>query len=505
MSRMTLACLGFGVASFTLGCNDSRRDDDNVVATLPTSGASGMDTDDDGDDEDSTGGVRLDAGNDTDDTSGLGCLGDASCDEIDILFVIDNSGTMAEEQLNLAANFPLLVQRLQNLTDAEGNPVNPSVNIMVTTTDVGHPLCTPFEKPGYRPARGAPIYEGCNARIDRFTGLDPNNPVVVEEACTTHCPVDIVPGDPFIHFGISGSNVPNDDIAGALSCIGPQGIDGCGMEAQLEAMLQAINPTSCWNNPSQEQCQNDPKWSNVKRGFLRDNATLAIVIVTDEVDCSNAAPEGFSYFTNENGFWETNPVIGIAQATSAVCWNAGVTCSGPNAQGVFTDCTSADNGVLQPVDRYISYLQWLVQEQHKEVVMLGILGVPPVTERNPEPPFQPIAGGALDIVYRDWIDGVVPDGDILPDQAANGIDADWMRFDLGIGPGCIGHDEATDTFTGQAVPPVRIKEVCESLNRERADGTVDIRCCIESICDQDFSPAIDCLTGILSQSIPPAG
>jgi hypothetical protein len=501
MSRITLACLGFGTV-LALGCNDSRRDDE-IGVTNQTSGVS-MDDDDDGS-ADTTDGVRLDAGVDTDDTSGLGCLGDASCDEIDLVFVIDNSGTMAEEQLNLAANFPRLVERLQNLTDAAGNPVNPSVNIMVTTTDVGHPLCTPFQKADYRPAKGAPIWEGCNARINRFTGLDPNNPKVVEEACTTHCPGDIVPGDPFIHFSINGSNVPNDDIAGALSCIGPQGIDGCGMEAQLESMLQAINPAACWNDPSQEHCQNDPKWSNVKRGFLRPNATLALVIVTDEVDCSNMAPDGFSYFTSENDFWEVNPQIGIAQATSAVCWNAGVTCSGPDANGVFTNCASTDNGVLQPVERYKSYLKWVVEEQKKEVVMLGILGVPPVTERNPEPPFEPTAGGVFDLVYRDWIDGVYPAGDITPEQNASGIDADWMRFDLGIGPGCVGYDDATDTFTGQAVPPVRIKEVCESLNRTRQDGTVDIRCCIESICDQDFSAAIDCLTGILSQSIPPAG
>ena len=504
MSRITLACLGFGTV-LAVACGDARRDDDIVgVSTIPTSGASNNDDDDDnGDADGSTTGVRLDAGND--DGGNLGCLGDASCDEIDIVFVIDNSGTMAEEQLTLAANFSRLVERLQNLTDSGGNPVNPSVNIMVTTTDVGHPLCTPFQKPDYRPARGEPIWEGCNARINRFTGLDPVNPKIVEEACTTHCPVDVVPGDPFIHFSIAGSNVPNNNVAAALSCIGPQGIDGCGMEAQLESMLQAINPAACWNDPSQEHCQNDPKWSNVKRGFLRPKATLALVIVTDEVDCSNQAPGGFSYFTNENDFWEVNPNIGIAQATSAVCWNAGVTCSGPDANGVFTNCQSSDNGVLQPIERYTSYLEWVKQEQGKEVVMLGILGVPSVTARNPEPPFEPIEGGVHALVYRDWVDGVYPEGDLTPEQVANGIDANWMRFDLGIGPGCNGYDEATDTFTGQAVPPVRIKEVCESLNRENADGTVDVRCCIESICDQDFSAAIDCLTGIISTSLPPAG
>src|SRR5690349_21291387 len=93
------------------------------------------------------------------DTGNLGCVGDGHCTAIDLLFVIDNSGTMGEEQLNLAANFPLLVDQLQNLTDEEGNPINASVNVMVTTTDFGHPLCTKYQKNDYTPRRGAPVYE----------------------------------------------------------------------------------------------------------------------------------------------------------------------------------------------------------------------------------------------------------------------------------------------------------------------------------------------------------
>jgi hypothetical protein len=52
---------------------------------------------------------------------------------------------------------------------------------------------------------------------------------------------------------------------------------------------------------------------------------------------------------------------------------------------------------------------------------------------------------------------------------------------------------------------VRIKQVCEALNIENADGTTDVRCCIESICDDDFSNAINCLTGIIQESIVAPG
>ena len=48
---------------------------------------------------------------------------------------------------------------------------------------------------------------------------------------------------------------------------------------------------------------------------------------------------------------------------------------------------------------------------------------------------------------------------------------------------------------------MRVKEVCESLNVPNDPNTPEddseLRCCIESICDPDFSNAINCLAGIL--------
>jgi len=47
----------------------------------------------------------------------------ATSSKTDVLFVIDNSGSMGDEQLNLARNMPGLVRALEELTDADGNPV----------------------------------------------------------------------------------------------------------------------------------------------------------------------------------------------------------------------------------------------------------------------------------------------------------------------------------------------------------------------------------------------
>ena len=154
--------------------------------------------------------------------------------------------------------------------------------------------------------------------------------------------------------------------------------------------------------------------------------------------------------------------------------------------------------MLHPsTSRYIKFLRdVLIVQEKKDVIMLGILGVPPVTAHNPEPPYEPIAGGVKDLVYRQWKDGPYPGGDILPGDTGT---AASKQFEFGIGPGCTGED-GVGGFTGQAIPPVRIKEVCESLN----EGD-KIRCCIESICDDDFSDAIQCLSGLLQESFAPVG
>ena len=137
--------------------------------------------------------------------------------------------------------------------------------------------------------------------------------------------------------------------------------------------------------------------------------------------------------------------------------------------------------------------------------MLGILGVPEVTAHDEAPPYQPIAGGAEDLVVRDWKEGQFGmGGDILPAEWADDVHAEDKQFEFGIGPGCTGTQDGV-VFTGQATPNTRVTEVCRALDYTDANGTEHVRCCIESICDDDFSAAIDCLTGLIGDSIRPAG
>jgi hypothetical protein len=387
------------------------------------------------------------------------------------------------------------------------------VNIMVTTTDFGNPSCDAFEPAGYAPARGAPIHDPCTARIERFTGLG-QNPIVVQEACTDRCDPQepVFPRDHFIHFRGTEDNVDGGTAAEALACIGPQGIDGCGFESPLEAMVQALRADACWNDPNQPGCEAE----GYTKPFLRDDAVLAIAIITDEADCS---VKDYAIMDGPR-FWEDLPGGGPPAESSALCWNAGVVCDGPDGSGVYSGCVAAnksvdgsagvsdDEAVLHPLSRYTDHLLSL-RQAGRDVIMLGILGVPEVTAHADTPPYQPTAGGVMELQYRSWRDPEFPSGDILPDEWAAGVTAADKAFEFGIGPGCTGYVDADDTYTGQAIPPVRVREVCERLDEPDDPLTPDdeskVRCCIESICGTDFTPALRCLTGLIQEAIVPEG
>jgi hypothetical protein len=389
------------------------------------------------------------------------CHDGEDCNALDLLIVIDNAPSMVEEQINIAENLAPMLGMIQAVAD--------DVHIMVTSTDNGHPHC--LTPPGYQPLKGAPQTVACINRLTQFQG--PGD-VSVTEACETICPNAVTPNDPFIAFWPGGNNVSNQDYLAALRCIGPQGIAGCQHSSPLEAVYLATDPEASWNSGPNP--------------FMRDGARLGVLVISDGPDCSVRAPEGFAFFTNPmmNVFWEINPdSMTKIQSTPAVCWNGSVNCEGLN-QGVYANCSTIDAGVLYPIDRYITRLQEeLSAEYPKEVIFLGVLGVPPVTAHNPNPPYEPTAGGVAAVVYRQWMDGEYPLGDFLPDPITDAAHQEW-RF--GIGPGCTESDGAGG-FIGQALPSVRIKDVCQAL-----DGDGQVRCCIESICDANFVNVIDCLT-----------
>ncbi|MEZ4430163.1 MAG: VWA domain-containing protein [Nannocystaceae bacterium] len=423
--------------------------------------------------------------------------------DVDVLFVIDNSGSMGEEQATLSNNFGAFVGVL------EAEDVRANYRIGVTTTDMGNPRCgLDFFK---APSAGNLLLSSCRGRLGDNGGksdfiFDAGSEVTdATTACTDYCsqaihdalapgikPTSIedsangelprkwlenIEGDTNLPDGVQTivdgypENNDADDtndvsaVQAAFQCYGPQGINGCGFESPLQAMYFAL---------SKAQNKNDPAAAE-NYGFLRSRSILSIVFVTDEADCSYTAAE---IFTSNQTFWEP----GSTGATSAVCWNAGVVCDGA-APGPYTNCRSVNfdvngteldpadagtdaNAVLIPVKRFTDQIQGIENtkkglDQQNEVLVSLIGGVP-----------QGYSTGEAEIVYLDHSD---PDEQIL----------------FGIGPGC------TTGEGGSAVPPVRLKEFAEFF-AVGADRN------IFSICNSDYTAALQAIANKIRDQIKPA-
>jgi len=385
--------------------------------------------------------------------------------DVDILFIIDNSGSMAEEQELLSKNFKAFIDVL------EAEDVNANYRIGVTTTDNGNKRCPTAM---YNPEGGKLVLSSC---IDRaMTGEFSFNMTDFSAACTNYCMLDnsqltIKPTETQYSKGkkeprkwierIEGqTNLPDGVTAvEAFQCFGPQGVAGCGFESHLESMYRAL-----------AQASNEQSTTNY--GFLRDAAILSVVILTDEADCS-PTDIGQDIFTTNKIYWNdpNDPA-----PTSAVCWRAGVFCEGSDCRSSNHDLegnadVSDDKAVLQPVSRYVDFVQGLENQKKmydttQEVLIALVAGVPIGYE-----------DGGVDVIYE-----------LSPDPNFND--------DFGIGPGCklAGMNGAPDQT---AIPPVREREFAEAFE---VDGAKNIF----SICQNDYSKALSAIAAKIRDQIKPA-
>ncbi len=190
-----------------------------------------------GGEDDSMGDMRLDMGVQagTDGRGeGEGVVVGGACEKVDLLFVIDNSGSMEDEQEHLVASFPGFVSTMQaQLADAE------SYHVAVVTSDsyrYDAVTCNPF---GY----GTFVVQ---------TGGD--------HSSSQNC-------GPF-----AGGRFMTeaDDLATRFGCAAKVGIEGSGDEKPMTALIEGLQAGA-----SDGGCNG---------GFLRDDALLVVVIITDEND-----------------------------------------------------------------------------------------------------------------------------------------------------------------------------------------------------------------------------
>jgi hypothetical protein len=159
----------------------------------------------------------------------------AECKDVDVLFVVDDSGSMGDNQKSLIASFPGFVAGIQQkLTHA------PSYHVGVVTVDdyySNDPACTAI-----------------GSLVTKTGGPESSN-----KACA-----------PFAS-GAHFMDATEPDLAAKFACAAQVGAGGSDDERPMRALLDALKPET-----------NAPGACNA--GFARADSLLVIVIITDEDD-----------------------------------------------------------------------------------------------------------------------------------------------------------------------------------------------------------------------------
>lgn len=334
--------------------------------------------------------------------------------KLDLLFVIDNSGSMGEEQESMAALLPFFAETLlRGDFDRDGVPdFEPivDVHIGVVSTDMGvagHegiPTCSANAGSGddgiLRTAPG-PGREGCEASYPGILAFRPD-----EHSADLAEAIDAYGAD--------------------LGCMVQLGVSGCGHEQPLEAALKALTPSSNTAITFMNGSLGHGDAENA--GFLRSDSVLAIVVVTDEEDCSVA-----------DGFGELFDPLSTTYTGD------------PNLR-----CFEYPE-TRWPVERYIDGFRALRPGASNRLVFAAITGVPVETVSDPSAiDYQAV----LD--HPDMVEQVRTDGEMAGHQ---------------LRPAC-----TAPAGRGEAMPARRLVQVAQALSAHAV---------VQSICQLDYGPILD--------------
>jgi len=358
-----------------------------------------------------------------------GTIGTFSSRKVDLLFVVDDSSATSLLHANMIRNFPTLMAGLKVPGGA------PDLHLAVVSTDLGAgdgsvPGCSAGAGSGGGGGGGG----GGKKGAFQYAGN-------VIPPATTPCQTGLASGATFIADDGAGVRNYSGNLEDVFACVAALGESGCGFEHQLAAITRALGADGA---PA----------PTTNQGFLRADAYLLIVLVTDEDDCSAQADSSL-YDTIMN--MTVDSPLGLL--SSYRCNEFGHLCRGarpprlpPNgdaSQAVTLDgCMSAeDQGMLIPVAKIVSQLRALKPFPDRQILVAAIAGPP-----------SPYA-----------VHWTVRPGDPTPRAH--------------VGASCTGSDGRT------AAPAVRIAEFVRAFND---------RGVILSACDASFGPALAPLAAALN-------
>lgn len=221
----------------------------------------------------------------------------ASVDTLDLLFVVDNSASMGDEQAALAAAISPLTAALESGTFGPDDPPRPGVKDMhvgVVSSDLG--------VSGIEGVAGCSSGGGDDARLQH-------------EPHGMRCDALYPPFLSYLGNELAGPLTEPSKFADDVACIAQLGTKGCGYGQPLEAALKALWPAVDTDangavvnpNPIRFLATSQsgmlglgdiPQAQGGNLGFLRRDpelgpTLLSIVVVSDDDDCSMRTSDPF--------------------------------------------------------------------------------------------------------------------------------------------------------------------------------------------------------------------
>ena len=274
---------------------------------------------------DSSGGVKLDVGAADGTATAEGGDG-VGCAKADFLFVIDNSGSMADEQDNLIASFPGFIDTIQQTLMAQ------DYHVMVVDTDAGgggsstisciNGDCTCSPSPGC-------CEQICNGLSDSCNGV-PCGMLPGDE-----CDRTLGAGKIFREDGTQCLDAPprfmtdGDAMLGSdFACVGEVGTYGDGNEQPMAAILAATSDAMGAVGACNE-------------GFVRDDAILVVTFITDEEDIDKSPGDPASWYADLVAVKNNDPAAIVVLGLMGDTMQPAAVCSPFDADGI----NGAEDGV----------------------------------------------------------------------------------------------------------------------------------------------------------------
>ena len=216
-----------------------------AVLTIAVGCGGALDRESDSEGGDEPGDGDGSGGGDGDGSGGGGGVAER-CSKIDFVFVVDDSGSMELEQNNLTDNFPDFISVIDGFTTDSGDPLDYRIAVTTSGRDIDYEIDPP--------KTCVPIL-GC---VD--PPAVPNSENGDNGAFKQKC-------DMSRHW----IERADSDVSGTFSCAAKVGTGGPSIEMPLYTTELALT-----------ERVND----GTNQGFLREDALLALVILSDEDDCS---------------------------------------------------------------------------------------------------------------------------------------------------------------------------------------------------------------------------